>query len=227
MNSLHFPTTRWGAATTHVGFSAILLLIIMSLVYFVWYPGALTFAGGAEEGLKIVIAVDMVLGPLLTLVVYNIVKPRKELIRDLSFIALFQISCLVAGMSLVYEQRPLAVVYSGNEFQIFDAQDLENNQIQINLLDKFSGPYPKIILEKAPEDPDLAIQYQIENIPLFGQKIHHEYWESFPMDEESLSQVFANDSINDCITRSINSFNVKGDICFNAQTLAFSNFQKQ
>ncbi len=120
MDSLHFPSTRWGAATTHVGFSAILLLIIMSLVYFLWYPGALTFAGGAEEDLKIVIGVDMVLGPLLTLIVYNIAKPRKELIRGLSFIALFQISCLVAGMSLVYDQRPLAVVYSGNGFQIFD-----------------------------------------------------------------------------------------------------------
>ncbi len=47
------------------------------------------------------------------------------------------------------------------------------------------------------------------------------------MDEESLSEVFTNDSINDCITRSIKSFNVKGDICFNAQTLVFSNFQKQ
>ncbi len=179
MNPLHFPNTLWGAATTNVGFSAILLLIIMSLVYFLWYPGALTFAGGAEEGLKIVIGVDMVLGPLLTLIVYNIAKPRKELIRDLSFIALFQIACLVAGMSLVYEQRPLAVVYSGNEFQIFDAQELESNQIQTNLLDKFSGPYPKIILEKAPEDPALAAKYQIEKIPLFGLKVHHEYWKVF------------------------------------------------
>ncbi len=227
MNYLHFPSTRWGAATTHMGFSAILLLVIMSLVYFVWYPGALTFAGGAEEGLKIVIAVDMVLGPLLTLVIFNIAKPRKALIRDLSFIALFQIGCLVAGMSLVYEQRPLAVVYSGNEFQIFDAQELESNQIQINLLDKFSGSYPKIILEKAPEDPALAAKYQIENMPLFGQKVHHEYWENFPMDKESLSQTFPNDSINDCIIRSIKSFNAKGDICFNAQTLSFTNFQKQ
>ena len=227
MNSLHFPTTRWGAATTHVGFSAILLLIIMSLVYFVWYPGALTFAGGAEEGLKIVIAVDMVLGPLLTLIIYNIAKPRKELIRDLSFIALFQISCLVAGMSLVYEQRPLAVVYSGDEFQMFDAQELEKNQIQINLLDKFSGSYPKIILEKAPEDPELAVKYQIEKMPLFGQKIQHKYWENFPMNEDSTSQIFPENSDNDCVIRSIKSFNAKGDICFNSQTLAFSNFQKQ
>jgi len=225
MNSLHFPNTRWGAAVTHLGFSAILLLVIINIVYFIWYPGALTFAGGAEDGLKIVVAVDMILGPMLTLVIYNITKPKKELIRDLSIIALFQISCLVAGMSLVYEQRPLAIVYSGSEFQIFDAQQLQKNGIQLNLLDKYSGPYPKIILEKAPKSPALAAQYILEKTPLFSQKIHPEYWESFPVSQASLNKIFPEKDINNCITRNIKSPNKKGNVCFNVHSLSFSEFK--
>ena len=224
MNLLHFPASRWGAAAVHVGFSSILLLIIFSLVYFIWYPGALTFAGGAEDGLKIVIAVDMVLGPLLTLVIYNIAKPKKELVRDLSIIALFQIGCLVAGMSLVYEQRPLAIVYDSKIFQIYDEQKLEDSGIQINLLDKYPGSYPKIIVEKTPDSPQYFIQHSVNK--LLGKGGISALWESFPKDALSLTELFSNEPDSLCIKRNIKSYNSEGTICFDPNTLSFSNFQK-
>ena len=224
MSTFHFPASRWGAAAVHVGFSAILLLVIISLVYFIWYPGALTFAGGAEDGLKIVIAVDMILGPLLTLVIYNIAKPRKELIRDLSIIALFQISCLVAGMSFVYEQRPLVVVYNTHHFQIYDAQKLKDSGIQINLLDKYSGSYPKIILERVPKDPTAAAQHSVNK--MLGTVDISTLWESFPKDSSSLSELFKIETATPCIKKNIHSYNSEGSICFNPNTLSFSDFQK-
>ncbi|MEH6345498.1 MAG: hypothetical protein V7785_10470 [Bermanella sp.] len=225
MSTFHFPKTRWGGTAIHIGFSTILLLIVFSLIYFIWYPGALTFAGGAQNGLKIVIAVDMVLGPLLTLVVYNIAKPRKELIRDLSIIAILQIACLFAGMSLIYEQRPLVVVYDNNNFKIFDAQELKDSGIQVNLLDKFSGYYPKIVLEKAPINPEELVKYKMEKIPFFGEKVHYELWESFPQDQSSLKKLFPEHSPSNCVSRDIKSFHSKGSVCFDVQTLSFSHFQ--
>jgi hypothetical protein len=90
MHQLHFPKSRFTSFFIHLLLSSTILAILVSIVIFSWYPGALMFAGGAEQGLNIVIAVDMALGPLLTLVVYNITKPRKELIRDLAIIAIFQ-----------------------------------------------------------------------------------------------------------------------------------------
>lgn len=224
MSTLHFPTSRWGAAATHFGFSAILLFIIIGLVYFIWYPGALTFAGGAEDGLKIVIAVDMILGPLLTLVIYNITKPKKELVRDLSIIALFQFSCLIAGMNLVYEQRPLAIIYDTNSFQIYDAKKLEEGGIQINLLDKYSGAYPKLILEKPPKDPSAIAQHSINK--LLGTLDVSTLWESFPEDPSLLTQLFQVEESLHCTTRNIQSYHSNGIICFNPKTLSFSNFQK-
>jgi hypothetical protein len=53
---------------------------------------------GGWEGLRIVIAVDLVLGPLLTLVVYK--AGKSSLTFDLSCIAIFQIACLGGGVWL-------------------------------------------------------------------------------------------------------------------------------
>ena len=152
MSSLHFPKSRLTASFVHLLLSAMLLVLLISVVVFVWYPGALVLAGGAEQGLKIVIVVDLILGPLLTLVVYNYLKPRKELIRDLAIIAIFQFSCLCIGMSLVYEQRPLAVVHSGDEFYMLDQSQLDTHNIELEVLEGIAGSYPKIIFEKPPEN---------------------------------------------------------------------------
>jgi hypothetical protein len=194
-------------------------------VAFIWYPGALLLAGGAEEGLKIVIGVDIILGPLLTLVIYNINKSRKELVRDLSIIAVFQLACLTIGMILVHEQRPLAVVYSENNFYILDKKQLEKENIELSSLDRIKGNYPKIIIEKPPEDLRALTQYSIAKSSLFSTKFYSELWVDFPKDKATIENYIAIDESSSCAEITLINYDQSGTACFNFKQQSFSNYK--
>lgn len=113
---MHIPKTRWSAFAVHFGLSLMIFLALLGIILFLWYPGALFAAAGGWQGLRIVIGVDLVLGPLLTLIVYNLAKPRRLLYRDLAMVGAIQLSCLSAGVFIVYAERPVAVIFSGDTF---------------------------------------------------------------------------------------------------------------
>lgn len=76
----------------------------------------------------ILLAVDVCLGPLLTLVVY---KPaKKTLVFDLTVIALLQLSALGYGLYAVVEGCPAWLVYSVDRIELIRVLDIEERNIE-------------------------------------------------------------------------------------------------
>ncbi len=75
---------------------------------------------GGWQGLRLLLGVDLVLGPLLTLIVYRAGKPGLRF--DLTAIGIIQATCLAAGIWIVHGERPLAMVYSDGSFYSVTAQ---------------------------------------------------------------------------------------------------------
>ena len=92
--------TRLSAFATHLGISFIIFLALAYLVVFHWYPGILFDADGGWRGMQIIFAVDLVLGPMLTLAVFKPGKPGLK--TDMTFIGLLQTVCLIAGTYVVW-----------------------------------------------------------------------------------------------------------------------------
>ena len=67
------------------------------LVFGIWYPYPYREISGGRELFLLVITVDVILGPLITLAVFNRKKPRSELRRDLAIVALLQLGALGYG----------------------------------------------------------------------------------------------------------------------------------
>ena len=88
---------RWKAFGIHLAISLVVFLALLGIIILLWYPGILFSIDGGWEGLKIVMGVDVVLGPLLTLVVFKVGKPGLKF--DLTCIAVAQIACMVTGTS--------------------------------------------------------------------------------------------------------------------------------
>jgi len=94
------------------------------LVFGYWYPSAFASLAGGLELFTLVVAVDVVCGPLLTLVLYNPVKPRGELVRDLGFVVLIQLAALGYGLQTVWLARPLYLVLETDRFRVITAPDV-------------------------------------------------------------------------------------------------------
>ncbi|MEZ5653620.1 MAG: hypothetical protein R3E87_24045 [Burkholderiaceae bacterium] len=71
----------------------------------------------------IMVLVDLVLGPALTMLVFRPAKPSLRF--DLGVIALVQLSALVYGVMSIYQARPVYVAYVVDRFEMVSAADLE------------------------------------------------------------------------------------------------------
>lgn len=109
---------RLRAAAIHLALSALVALVAGLLVFAVWYPFPYREISGGRELFRLVVAVDVILGPLLTFAVFNLAKPRKELRRDLAVIALLQLAGLAYGLWTVHLARPVHMVFEIDRFRV-------------------------------------------------------------------------------------------------------------
>ena len=121
--------SRWKASLIHLTISVVIGSAVLALMLLLWYPYPLFEAVGGSQVLLILLGVDVVLGPFVTLLIFNTKKSRKALGFDLAVIALMQISALVYGMSVVFNARPAFVVFSKDSFDLVTANMLIDEDI--------------------------------------------------------------------------------------------------
>lgn len=112
------------AAGIHFLFSLAVALLAALLVFGLWYPFPYRDLSGGRELFLLVTSVDVVCGPLLTLVIFSPTKPRSELWRDLGLVALIQLAALSYGLHTVWQARPLFLVLEVDRFKVITAPDL-------------------------------------------------------------------------------------------------------
>jgi len=81
----------------------------------------------ASPDIFLLLAVDISLGHLITLFVFNLSKP--ELKRDLAIVGLIQLAALVYGLHTVSVARPAFVVFSSDRFDLVFANDLDEKKL--------------------------------------------------------------------------------------------------
>jgi len=144
--------SRLTAFSIHFGISLLIFAALAAIIVLVWYPGYFFALDGGWEGLRIIIGVDLVLGPVLTLIVYKAGKPGLK--TDLMLIGLFQMACLAGGMYIVWSERPLALVYVDGHFYSMSADSYIEANVEVPDLGDFPGPVPKRVTVNLPEDLD-------------------------------------------------------------------------
>ena len=142
--------TRVQAFLIHLGISLSIFGVLAYLVVEVWYPDFFFRTDGGWQGLRLLLGVDLVLGPMLTLIVYRAGKPGLKF--DLTVIGVVQVTCLAAGIWIVHGQRPLAIVYSDGSFYSVTGESFKEVDVPVPDLDAMPGPYPKWIEVKLPKD---------------------------------------------------------------------------
>lgn len=115
---------RLNAAAIHLAASVLTALLAAALVFTVWYPYPYREISGGRELFQLLVVVDVLLGPMLTLVIFNRAKPWRELRRDLATVVLIQLAALGYGLWTVFVARPVHMVFEFDRFRIVHAIDV-------------------------------------------------------------------------------------------------------
>lgn len=117
---------RFKAMSLHLALSVVLLGIALYLVFVLWYPAPLHQAAGVTKVFLILLGVDVLLGPLLTFVVYK--KDLPQLRMDLGIILILQLAAFVYGLSTVSQGRPVWLVFVVDDFELVRPVDIDHRQ---------------------------------------------------------------------------------------------------
>lgn len=119
--------TRFKAAGIHFVISLVIAVAVLILMLNVWYPQPYFEAVGGDELLFLIIGVDVTLGPLITLIIFDLKK--KSLKFDLAVIAIIQILALCYGVYAMFQARPVYTVFVKNQFKVVTANEIEDEQL--------------------------------------------------------------------------------------------------
>ena len=122
MSLFHSPASRWTASVTHLLLSILLIGSIALFAFLHWYPAGLHHAAKLDKLMGIMLGVDIVAGPLLTLILYR--RGKKGLKIDLATIAVLQLAFLGYGLNTLWQSRPIFLVGSQEAFALIFAPGL-------------------------------------------------------------------------------------------------------
>jgi len=138
--------TRWKAAATHLAISIVLAALVGTLLYFLWFPPPYFMAAGASTLIMLLMGVDVGIGPLLTLLVFNPAKPRRLLRLDLTVIGVLQAIAFSYGLYVVCQARPIFIVGEVDRLVVVAADQLDDADLAKGSRPEFrrrswSGPH--------------------------------------------------------------------------------------
>jgi hypothetical protein len=122
--------TRWKASAIHLAISATIAIIALALMLLLWYAPPFFSSAGGRQVLLIMLGVDVTLGPLITLIIFNTKKTRKTLVLDYLVIGILQFSALLYGVNVMFHGRPVFVVFIKNSFDMVLANQLNDEDIR-------------------------------------------------------------------------------------------------
>ena len=154
---------RVNAFLIHLAISAVIIAAVLTLVFVYWYPAPFFDYEGAWTPLRILISVDLILGPLLTLLVF---KPGKRwLWLDMAFIFVLQIAALSYGTYALWSQRPMVVAFAVDGFYVVNAKDLREQELPDWLLRERSWRGPTPVFAEPIDDPDYLLKILLDSAP--------------------------------------------------------------
>lgn len=106
----------------HLNCSLIIAIAIFILVNYIWYPTPFAEALGILPIFLMMLVIDVIIGPLLSLFVYQ--EGKKTLKIDLSIIVLLQLSALGYGLYNIERGRPVWIVFNQNVFEVVQRVEL-------------------------------------------------------------------------------------------------------
>ncbi|AUZ05093.2 hypothetical protein ADP71_14980 [Vitreoscilla sp. C1] len=126
-----FWASKFKAAGIHLLICILIATTIFVLMTQMWYPdGLLTLAGGLRF-FTVLVCCDVILGPIITLIVYSIKKSKRERFWDFAIIGTVQVAALSIGLHAIIDGRPAFAVFTGKKIEIINAVHMQEHELAL------------------------------------------------------------------------------------------------
>jgi hypothetical protein len=176
------------AAAWHILLCSIVAFFAGVVVFGLWYRYPYRDLSGGRELFLLIMAVDVVCGPLLTFVLFNPAKPRAELFRDLGFVAIIQIAALIYGLYTVAMARPVYLVHEIDRLRVVSRAEIPDDQLKPELGGFHKLPLfgPKLIGVREAKDPierakSLDLAFQGQDIA-----VRPDWWQNYELSRDQV-----------------------------------------
>jgi hypothetical protein len=95
-----------------------------------WYAGDLAEQLRSFDIYKILMGAELVLGPMMSLVIYSPFKNKRELVKDYSLVLIIQLAALFYGLHMTANARPVFLVLARGQLEVVRAIDLSTKDLQ-------------------------------------------------------------------------------------------------
>lgn len=185
--------TKLKATGVHLILSLVVFLYLAYQIYYNWYPQPYFSIDGGWQGIRLVAAVDLVLGPFITFLIFDLTKSRREIIFDLATILVIQFAALFYGVYLTYNQRPVSIVLI-DEYMVSGIMEHYGGKLQSEGdLSKFSDEKPPIIYAELPFDKEILAQ--VNRIKVEDKVLEHAQMQLYRPKEEFVAQLKARQTL--------------------------------
>ena len=174
------------ASLIHFGISIFLVGISIGSVIFFFFPSLFIDMTDFKAVASIIISVDLVLGPLLTFVVF---QPQKKSLKfDLSVIAVVQLTALIYGAYSLYLIHPVYVAFNVDRFTLVSAKNAEPETATLDEFKVSKLTTAKFAFAKTPSDPKKQSDLLFSVAEKGDLDMREEYYEPI---KDNLSEVLA------------------------------------
>ena len=158
--SMFFSKDKLIAFLLHLAISIAIIGVVFVLIFFFWYPQPYFETNGAWSIIGILVIVQIVMGPLLTLVLFK--KGKPGLILDLFIIAAVQLTAFIYGINVIYAERPYYLVFAVDRFEVVGKKEIDANKIKYPDLKLKPSIGPILIFADFPEDKEERSNFLFE-----------------------------------------------------------------
>ena len=139
------------AFLNHLGLSATIVGAVCGVIFFIWYPAPYFDIKGAWNVLRVLIGVDLVVGPLMTLILFR--PGKRGLAIDVTMIAMIQLSALLYGTSMIFQERPYYVVFAVDRIEVLAKRDVDAAAVAGTAFENKPLVGPLLAFASVPSDP--------------------------------------------------------------------------
>lgn len=171
--------TSW--ALRHLAASAAVACLAALVVFCWWYATPWRQLLGAGSIFGLIVAVDVVAGPLLTAVLASPRKSHRERWVDLTLIASIQLAALVYGMWSVYSARPVILAFEVDRLVVITANEVQMDQLSDALpeFQRLSWKGPQMASLRKARSPDEFLQSVEQSIQGTTQAMRPGWWRPY------------------------------------------------